>query len=89
MTAKTILIIFANSKNEGDKQILDENMSYRTCMLNDSCTDECEWKYCHLYNQLFFLKLMGEASDVAGCFNTRVRHLLHLHVAGGIELRDT
>lgn len=28
---------------------------------------------------------MREASDIAGCFNTRVRHLLHLHVAGGIE----
>lgn len=36
-------------------------------------------------DQLFFSELMREASDIAGCFNTRVRHLLHLHVAGGIE----
>ncbi|XP_022935595.1 probable E3 ubiquitin-protein ligase BAH1-like isoform X2 [Cucurbita moschata] len=54
--------------------------SCRTCRLNDSCTNECE-----LCDQLFFSELMREALDIAGCFSTRVRHLLHLHVAGGIE----
>lgn len=36
-------------------------------------------------DQLFFTELMREATDIAGCFSTRVRHLLHLHVASGIE----
>lgn len=59
--------------------------SCRTCRLNDSCTNECECKSCPLCDQLFFSELMREALDIAGCFSTRVRHLLHLHVAGGIE----
>jgi SPX domain protein involved in polyphosphate accumulation len=28
---------------------------------------------------------MREASHIAGCFSSRVRHLLHLHVARGIQ----
>lgn len=28
---------------------------------------------------------MKEVSDVAGCFSSRVRHLLHIHVASGIQ----
>lgn len=36
-------------------------------------------------DQLFFSELMKEASEIAGCFNSRVRHLLHLLVATGIQ----
>lgn len=28
---------------------------------------------------------MKEASDIAGCFSSRARHLLHLHVANGMQ----
>nr|POE73126.1 putative e3 ubiquitin-protein ligase bah1-like [Quercus suber] len=28
---------------------------------------------------------MKEASQIAGCFSSRVRHLLHLHVATGMQ----
>ncbi|KAL0775257.1 hypothetical protein Bca101_040409 [Brassica carinata] len=34
---------------------------------------------------MFFEELMKEASDIAGCFKSRVRHLLHLHVATGMQ----
>lgn len=34
---------------------------------------------------MFFAELMKEASDIAGCFRSRVRHLLHLHVATGMQ----
>lgn len=34
---------------------------------------------------MFFEELMKEASDIAGCFRSRVRHLLHLHVATGMQ----
>lgn len=34
---------------------------------------------------MFFSELMKEASDVAGCFSSRVRRLLHLHIASGIQ----
>lgn len=34
---------------------------------------------------MFFSELMKEASDVAGCFSSRARHLLHLHVASGMQ----
>ena len=36
-------------------------------------------------DQKFFSELMKEASQVAGCFSSRVRHLLHLHVATGMQ----
>lgn len=36
-------------------------------------------------DQKFFTELMKEASDIAGCFRTRVRHLLQLHVANGMQ----
>lgn len=34
---------------------------------------------------MIFSELMKEASEIAGCFNSRVRHLLHLLVATGIH----
>ncbi|XVF07473.1 hypothetical protein REPUB_Repub06bG0142100 [Reevesia pubescens] len=34
---------------------------------------------------MFFTELMREATDIAGCFTSRVRHLLHLHVASGMQ----
>lgn len=34
---------------------------------------------------MFFDELMKEASDIAGCFRARVKHLLHLHIAGGLQ----
>ena len=34
---------------------------------------------------MFFSELMKEASDIAGCFSSRARHLLHLHVASGMQ----
>lgn len=36
-------------------------------------------------DQKFFSELMKEASQIAGCFSSRVRHLLHLHVAAGMQ----
>ncbi|KAF8093078.1 hypothetical protein N665_0392s0046 [Sinapis alba] len=34
---------------------------------------------------MFFEELMKEASDIAGFFKSRVRHLLHIHVATGMQ----
>ena len=34
---------------------------------------------------MFFTELMREATDIAGCFSSRVRHILHLHVATGMQ----
>ncbi|RWW50562.1 hypothetical protein BHE74_00043157 [Ensete ventricosum] len=33
---------------------------------------------------MFFTELTKEASDIAGCFSSRVRHLLNLHVSSGL-----
>ncbi|KAL3532208.1 hypothetical protein ACH5RR_005729 [Cinchona calisaya] len=40
---------------------------------------------CPLCDQMFFSELMKEASDVAGCFSSRVRRLLHLHMDSGLQ----
>ncbi|KAJ9184615.1 hypothetical protein P3X46_004325 [Hevea brasiliensis] len=74
--------------------------SCRTCQaLHNSCQSEqdqgdkdnstlsqlCQCQSCPLCDQMFFTELMKEASDIAGCFSSRVRHLLHLHVARGMQ----
>lgn len=33
---------------------------------------------------MFFTELTKEASDIAGCFSSRVRRLLNLHVSSGL-----
>lgn len=34
---------------------------------------------------MFFSELMKEASNIAGCFSLRVRQLLHIHIASGMQ----
>ena len=36
-------------------------------------------------DEMFFAELMKEVSDIAGFFKSRVRHLLHIHVATGMQ----
>ncbi|KAJ7971368.1 putative E3 ubiquitin-protein ligase BAH1-like protein [Quillaja saponaria] len=67
--------------------------SCRTCKsLKGSSSSEqepkdqlCQCQSCSLCDQMFFSELTKEASDIAGCFNSRVRHLLHLHIARGMQ----
>lgn len=44
---------------------------------------QCWYRGCSLFSvcdQMFFSELTREASEVAGCFSSRVRRLLHLHI---------
>lgn len=34
---------------------------------------------------MFFSELMKEAANVSGCFSLRVRQLVHIHIASGME----
>lgn len=45
----------------------------------------CQCQPCPVCDQMFFTELMREATDIAGCFSSRVRHLLHLHVPRGMQ----
>ncbi|XP_010518927.1 PREDICTED: probable E3 ubiquitin-protein ligase BAH1-like [Tarenaya hassleriana] len=45
----------------------------------------CQCQSCPWCDEMFFSELMKEASDIAGCFKSRVRSLLHLHVATGMQ----
>ncbi|XP_027176701.1 probable E3 ubiquitin-protein ligase BAH1-like isoform X1 [Coffea eugenioides] len=45
----------------------------------------CQCQSCPLCDQIFFSELMKEASEVAGFFSSRVRRLLHLHIASGMQ----
>lgn len=45
----------------------------------------CHLESCQLCDQNFFSELKKEASDIAGCFSSRVRRLLQLHTAPGIQ----
>ncbi|XP_059463368.1 probable E3 ubiquitin-protein ligase BAH1-like isoform X1 [Corylus avellana] len=58
----------------------------RSCKaVGDSWNSECQCESCSLCDQKFFSELTKEASEIAGCFSSRVRHLLHLHVATGMQ----
>ncbi|KAF8398018.1 hypothetical protein HHK36_016944 [Tetracentron sinense] len=44
--------------------------------------------WCFMYSVVcdqIFSELMKEALDIAGCFNSRVRQLLHLHISTGLQ----
>ncbi|XP_027352736.1 probable E3 ubiquitin-protein ligase BAH1-like isoform X2 [Abrus precatorius] len=45
----------------------------------------CQCQSCPLCDQKFFSELMKEASDIVGYFSSRVKHLLHLHIATGLQ----
>ncbi|PHT34399.1 putative E3 ubiquitin-protein ligase BAH1-like 1 [Capsicum baccatum] len=45
----------------------------------------CQLESCQLCDQNFFSELKKEASDIACCFSSRVRRLLQLHSAPGIQ----
>ncbi|KAK4798924.1 hypothetical protein SAY86_024289 [Trapa natans] len=64
---------------------------------SDSCSAEeeqadgsvvkelCQCETCSVCDQKFFTELMREASDIDGCFRSRVRRLLQLNVANGMQ----
>ncbi|KAL2554149.1 putative E3 ubiquitin-protein ligase [Forsythia ovata] len=43
------------------------------------------YESCPLCDQMFFSELKKEASDIAGCFSSRVRHLVHLHAPNTMQ----
>ncbi|KAK8953545.1 putative E3 ubiquitin-protein ligase BAH1-like 1 [Platanthera guangdongensis] len=45
----------------------------------------CQCDICPVCDQKFFDELSKEASDIAGCFISRVRRLLHFHFANGMQ----
>ncbi|EOA29277.1 hypothetical protein CARUB_v10025552mg [Capsella rubella] len=68
----------SSTRSNNDEQII---ISSATSLSDSSCQcQSCPW-----CDEMFFEELMKEASDIAGCFRSRVRHLLHLHVATGMQ----
>ncbi|KAH0712579.1 probable E3 ubiquitin-protein ligase BAH1-like 1 [Solanum tuberosum] len=63
------------SNSNGEQQEDHENEGSEICQLES----------CQLCDQNFFAELKKEASDIAGCFSSRVRRLLQLHTAPGIQ----
>ncbi|KAL1541459.1 RING-type E3 ubiquitin transferase [Salvia divinorum] len=45
----------------------------------------CQLESCQLCDKKFFSELMEEATDIAGCFSSRVRQLLQFHIHGGAQ----
>ncbi|GAV57273.1 SPX domain-containing protein/zf-C3HC4_2 domain-containing protein, partial [Cephalotus follicularis] len=74
------------------KKVLKSCRSCKDCCNNEQDHEEngtlsqtCQCQSCPLCDQMFFSELMKEASEIAGCFSSRVRHLLHLHAATGMQ----
>ncbi|MFS8011932.1 putative transcription factor interactor and regulator C2H2 family [Helianthus anomalus] len=58
----------------------------KTCRCqNDTVSDLPRYQSCPRCDQIFFSEIMKEASGVAGCFSSRVRHLVHLHCTGSLQ----
>lgn len=51
----------------------------------DESSNICECNSCTLCDEMFFTELNKEASEIAGCFRSRVQRLLHLHVPSGLQ----
>lgn len=63
-------------------------LSLKASMLHSCCIIwGCNDQFCIslVCDQTFFPELKKEASDVAGCFSSRVRRLLRLHMAPGVQ----
>ncbi|XP_066319436.1 probable E3 ubiquitin-protein ligase BAH1-like 1 isoform X3 [Miscanthus floridulus] len=52
---------------------------------SDESSNICECNSCTLCDEMFFTELNKEASEIAGCFRSRVQRLLHLHVPSGLQ----
>ncbi|CAN8287231.1 unnamed protein product [Cochlearia groenlandica] len=63
----------------------NDDDQHNNISLDTSLSDSCQYQNCPCCDQMFFEELMKEASDIAGCFKSRVRHLLHIHVATGMQ----
>ncbi|ONK65118.1 uncharacterized protein A4U43_C07F33860 [Asparagus officinalis] len=50
---------------------------------NEALSKFCSCDRCPSCDEKFFAELTKEASEIAGCFRSRVRRLLHLHVSSG------
>lgn len=70
-----------SSEQEQDPCDSDEQQQDESNGLSEYC--QCD--SCPLCDQMFFAELAKEASEIAGCFNSRVRRLLHLHISSGVQ----
>ncbi|KAK9061490.1 hypothetical protein SSX86_018671 [Deinandra increscens subsp. villosa] len=52
---------------------------------NNTVSEVCSYQSCQRCDRMFFSEIMKEASDIAGCFSSRVRHLVHLHCTSGLQ----
>ncbi|KAL5708937.1 RING-type E3 ubiquitin transferase [Ranunculus cassubicifolius] len=73
-----------SSSNRDD----DEN-SKIACSSSEANSDEnnqvCQFGSCEVCDQKFFSELIKEASEIAGCFSSKVRRLLQLHISNGAQ----
>eukprot|EP00252_Welwitschia_mirabilis_P021383 TRINITY_DN5478_c0_g2_i1.p1 TRINITY_DN5478_c0_g2~~TRINITY_DN5478_c0_g2_i1.p1 ORF type:complete len:366 (+),score=12.35 TRINITY_DN5478_c0_g2_i1:70-1167(+) len=54
-----------------------------TCSFSSSTA--CSSEACPVCDKIFFLELTKEISSIVGCFSSRARRLLHLHLASGFQ----
>ncbi|KAI3922678.1 hypothetical protein MKW92_027984, partial [Papaver armeniacum] len=64
---------------------VDEDDHNNTTNDGGGSSELCMYESCSLCDQKFFSELMKEASEIAGCFSSRVRRLLNLHVSTGMQ----
>ncbi|KAI3869674.1 hypothetical protein MKX03_011871 [Papaver bracteatum] len=64
---------------------VDEDDHNNTNNDGGGSSELCMYESCSLCDQKFFSELMKEASEIAGCFSSRVRRLLNLHVSTGMQ----
>ncbi|XP_031283599.1 probable E3 ubiquitin-protein ligase BAH1-like isoform X2 [Pistacia vera] len=79
---KKVLKVCRSCKGFNDSSKIEQNGNHHG---SDSESELYQCQSCSSCDQMFFSELMKEASDIAGCFSSRARHLLHLHVARGMQ----
>ncbi|KAK6944166.1 Zinc finger, RING-type, eukaryotic [Dillenia turbinata] len=51
----------------------------------DALSPACQCQSCPVCDEKFFSELMKKAPEIVGFFSSRARHLLHIHVASGLQ----
>lgn len=72
-------------EDAGSLEQEDSGSLEQECQEDNSLSQLCQDESCKVCDQMFFSELKKEASEIAGCFSSKVRQLLHLHIASGMQ----
>eukprot|EP00253_Pinus_taeda_P009338 PITA_09338 len=75
----------SNSQTTENEDLICEETTKSISKSPDPSNRTCSPKTCPVCDKIFFYELTKEVSAIVGCFSSRARRLLHLHLASGFQ----